>query len=294
METPLPNYNIFLRSSEYTSALNENKSNLSFELNQPIQCYSNMDILVSLEAFQFTNSFYTINEYNCNFYFSFSETGTPYNKVTATKGNYDIDTLLLHLTTLVGNGFSFSYSPITTKVNIINATPFLLCKYSNNMYEVLGFDDYGTKILSSSITSPYLYNLISTQILHVCIPNLNFSSVGIKNKTRYNILSSIHINALPTEVQCFKNTSKFQYKITDNEITFLNIIIYDQDFNIVNFNNIDWFLNVSFKIIYRPELLLPPTLLDNFDKSRSYEYYLKLQQDKNLRQEIENYYKNKK
>jgi hypothetical protein len=160
------------------------------------------------------------------------------------------------------------------------------------MYEVLGIDDYGTKTLSTSITSPYLYNLISTQVLHVCIANLNFSSIGVKNKTRYNILSSIHINAMPTEVQCYKNSSNFHYKLTDNEITFLNVIVYDQDFNIVNFNNIDWFMNISFRTIYRPELLLPPTLID-LDKN-GYAYYLKQEQDKNLMHEIENYYKIKK
>lgn len=293
METPLPNYNIFLRSSQYTSALNGNKSNLSFELNQPIHCYSNMDLLISLEGFQFTNSFYTINDYNCNFYFSFSATFTPYIKVSATKGNYDIDSLLSHLTSILSSyGFSFSYSLISAKVTITNDTPFLLSNFSNNIWEVLGFDDYGTKTLSTSITSPYLYNLISTQILHVCIPNLNFTSVGVKNKTRYNILSSIHINAMPTEVQCYKNSSNFHYKLTDNDITFLNVIVYDQDFNIVNFNNIDWFMNISFSTIYRPELLLPATLID-LDKN-GYAFYLKQEQDKNLMHEIENYYKNKK
>eukprot|EP01041_Mallomonas_annulata_P004502 gene4502-8954_t len=31
------------------------------------------------------------------------------------------------------------------------------------MYEILGFDDYGTTILSTSTTSPYLFNLIGVQ-----------------------------------------------------------------------------------------------------------------------------------
>jgi hypothetical protein len=294
METPLPNYNVFLRSSQYTTALNTSKSNLLFELNQPIYCYSNMDILISLEGFQFTNSFYTINDYNNNFVFSFSSTGSPYTKIQATKGNYDIDSLLSHLTSILSiYNFSLSYNMITAKITISNTTPFLLKSSSYNIYEVLGFDDYGTKTLSASITSPYLYNLISTQILHICTPNLNFSSIGLKNKTKYNILGSIHINALPSEVQCYKNTSNFNYKITDNEITFINVIIYDQDFNIVNFNNIDWFLSIGFKLIYRPELVLPKTLVDE-DRFLNYEYYLREEEQKKLRYEIENYIKNKK
>ena len=67
LDTPIPPINIFLRSSEYTSR-DVYKSNLTFELNKPIISYPNMDILIGLESFQFTNSFYTINETNCNFH----------------------------------------------------------------------------------------------------------------------------------------------------------------------------------------------------------------------------------
>ena len=45
LDTPLDPINIFLRSSAYTTSNNSNKSNLVFELNQPIQAYNNMDIL---------------------------------------------------------------------------------------------------------------------------------------------------------------------------------------------------------------------------------------------------------
>ena len=65
LDTPLQPVNVFLRSSSYTTM--EDKSNLKFELNTPVHSYPNMDILVSLDSFQFTNSFYTINENNSIF-----------------------------------------------------------------------------------------------------------------------------------------------------------------------------------------------------------------------------------
>jgi hypothetical protein len=56
------------------------------------------------------------------------------------------------------------------------------------------------------------------------------------------------------------NTNGFKYKISDYSIPLINICIYDQDFNPVNFNNIDWFLNISFSFIYKKEFILPQYL----------------------------------
>ena len=56
------------------------------------------------------------------------------------------------------------------------------------------------------------------------------------------------------------NPSNFSYKISDDVIPFVNVIILDQDMNPVNFNNIDWYLNLSFKFAYKKELEIPKTL----------------------------------
>ena len=74
LDSPLNPVSIFLRSSDYTYSLNSDKNNLLFELNKPILSYPNMDILISLKSFCFTNSFYTIDENNKCFYFAVEET----------------------------------------------------------------------------------------------------------------------------------------------------------------------------------------------------------------------------
>ena len=40
-------------------------------------------------------------------------------------------------------------------------------------------------------------------------------------------------------------------------VLFIHIVIFDQDFNAVNFNNIEWFLNLSFQFIYKKSLNIP-------------------------------------
>ena len=229
LDTPLENTNIFLRSSEFTTSMNTGKSDLLFELNNPLRIHSNMDFLVSLESFSFTNSFYIINDYNKYFYYSFASNGSGWNKIVIDKGNYDINSFLTYMNALlIGAGFAFTYSSVTMKITITNGTAFRLVNpYANvlNIFELLGFDDNGTSTLATTITAPYMVNFVSTQILHIVIPNLEFNSVGLKNRNRMNIINSVPIESLAGEVQTWKNSSNFKYKVTESVITFLNIRI---------------------------------------------------------------------
>jgi hypothetical protein len=125
---------------------------------------------------------------------------------------------------------------------------------------VLGFDNNGTSSDATSCTSPYVFNLMTTQVLHITSPNINIDSVSVKNTRKYNILSSVHVVCASGETQTYTNTNMFKYKISDNTIPFINICIYDQDFNPVNFNNIDWFLNITFSFVYKKVLIMPQYL----------------------------------
>jgi hypothetical protein len=299
LDTPLSNSHLFLRSSEFTTSLNSTKSNLLFELNTPIAIHPNMDILVALESFNFTNSFYTVNNNNRYFFISYNPTGYPYITITLDKGNYDIDTLVTALNTkMQPYAFTVTYSSKTMKLTFESAENFRFVNPLSNIlnaYEMMGFDDSGSTELSVTATSPYVVNLMSIQVLHVVAPNLNVAAVGVKNKTKYNILGSIHIDSAAGESQSWQNTSGFKYKVNDNVINFMNVLIYDQDFNLVDFNGIDWFLSLSFQPIYRPELRTPQYLTDDTEREGlQYEEYLRQEEDRNMLRELEYYLLNKK
>jgi hypothetical protein len=105
-------------------------------------------------------------------------------------------------------------------------------------------------------------NLMGIEVLHITIPNLGLNSIGVKNKRKYNILDSVHVNAPKGESETYINYSSFQYKLMENSISLLNIVIFDQDFNIINFNNIDWYINIVFAFTYINDLVIPKTLKD--------------------------------
>jgi len=262
LDTPIQPISLFLRSSSYSEALNTTKSNLIFSLNEPIVNYQNMDILVSCNSFQFTNSFYTVNENN--FKFIYKILGFLPITISIPYGYYDIDSLILKLNTLLTGIFTFSYNSLTYKTTITHNTnlTFILIDdgFNNNIYEILGINDEGFLSYTSSYTSPYILNLISVQVLHVCIPNINIKSISLKNTQKYNIIASILVSCQFGSVQIYSYNNSFEYLINDSIIPFINVLILDQDFNTVNFNNIDWFLNLSFKFIYKKDLVLPKTL----------------------------------
>ena len=281
-DTPIQPINIFLRSSEYTYCSSTLKNSLMFELNKPILTYPNMETLICLESFYFTNSFYTINENCCNFAYTYNITNSI--NIILTFGNYDIDSLITYLNSAI-TFFTFTYSLTTLKITITSSTPFSLFNVSKNIYEMLGFDSYGTTTLNTSHTSPYMYNLMSNQILHVCTPNIMLSSYGLKNTTKYNILGSIQVNCQPGETQTY--TNNFKYKVGNDPITQIWINIYNQDFNRVDFNYIDWFINISFSFTYKKQLILPQYLTE-YNENNNMQYYMEEEEQRNLNNYLDN------
>ena len=187
-----------------------------------------MDILIGLESFQFTNSFYTINETNCNFSYNIYSITQSF---VITFGNYDIDSLIAYLNSN-NNDLVFSYSLSTLKITISSKIVnqfFLLVSISNNVYELLGFDDIQTPLsevdvtenIVTIITAPYMFNLISVQVLHVCTSNIVINSYGLKNKTKHNIIGSVQVTASSGEVQTY--TSNFKNKISSDPITIISV-----------------------------------------------------------------------
>jgi len=271
LDTQIPPVNIFLRSSLYTTTNSNSdgiKNNLVFEINESIQCDPLLDMLISCNSFQFINSFYTINEYNCYFYYIKASNIQVIETVTIPLGNYNIKTLVSQLNNLIPY-LQFTYNASTSKITITSkdtVSSFKLVDIDGkylNIYETLGFDDWGTSIYDTSHTSPYLYNLITVQVLHICVTNLNLENVFVRNTQRHNILASIHIDSMFGNTQTYFNTSGYKYKISDPTTTFLNIVILDQDFNVVNFQNIDWFINIAFYFVTKKDVKLSTTLEDH-------------------------------
>jgi hypothetical protein len=272
LDTPFSPIIVYLRSSNYSSITDHDKNNLRFDLNAPIESPPNVEVLVSLHSFSFTNSFYNINTNNCNFYYTIDNTHTI--STVIPNGNYDVDSLVNTLNSLFIDTFVFTYSVITLKITITSIIPFRLVSGQQNIYEILGFDDVNTStVLNASYTSPYLFNMIGIQCLNICVNNLNIKSIGVKNSPKYNIIDNILVSSVPGEVQHYCNCDNFRYAVSDDLIDFLNISVFDQDFRMVDFNNIDWFMSVKFEFVYKKSYIMPTNYLSNEEYYDNQAYY---------------------
>lgn len=291
LDTPLNPINIYVCSSNSTSTTN---NHYYFELNESIITYNNVDILIGLENFQFVNSIYNINSNNC--YLHYQIFGSAVSYMYITHGNYNITTLLKYLNN--SPFFTFSYNPITYKITIENKngdTFTLLGTRPNSILPVLGFyNDIDTSYMEIQ-DSPNIFNLATTRVLHICLDNILVKSIGVKDDGKHNILASIPVNGGFGTCQSY-SLSKFKYKLDELVINGLSICIYDQDFNMVDFNGIDWHMNITFEFMYKKDLITPISLLQfqqqqdnqqiNDSDGLTAKDYLMLEEERNIINDI--------
>lgn len=257
-DTPLQPINVILKSSQYTQQIGT--SHYIFELNETIKCYNTIDILMNLDTFQFTNSFYTISNYNN--IFSYQIEGGEIATITVPVGIYSVPSLNSYMNSVLTGVFTFSYSVLTYKYRIVSSSNFKLIPIENNIYETLGFIPDDT--FENSKTGSNLFNMMNVQQLKICIANINLSSVGTKNSQKLNILYALRVVVGPGEIQNFYNTSPFKYQLQDENISYLEVFILDQNNNPVDFNGVEFFMSIIFSFQYKKQMIYPNLLSNHY------------------------------
>lgn len=246
------------KSNEFSTALNDKKSHLEFELYRPIQVNNNVDIYLSIETFKFTNSIYNVNQYHNVFYFSLSPSFVL-TSVLIPKANYSINSLITALnTSLTPYGFMFTFDTSTSKISIANPTSYIIYNKTYNINKIIGLNDAIINCSAGTYIAPNMCNLIGTQMLYVSFPNISLTSFSVKSSSMHSIVASIPIIAIQGDTQVFAGS--FKHKVTDSSITKIEILILDEDGNEVSFNSIDWFITLNFIMMYKKDYR-EPTLL---------------------------------
>jgi hypothetical protein len=262
--TNIPPQQIFLKSSEYSILNNgSKKSSITFELKTKIIIPRNVDCFIQLTTFNFINAFYNINSTNNKFYFSLNGAGESiesiYN-ITIPTGNYTITTLLTYLNTELSSAIVLTYEPSLFKIKFTSDTyTFILRSGKNNCLNVLGFSD--TTYESYDISSINLINLTGIRSMYISLNNIRIQSNSSTSSTLSNILESINVDVLAGSSKSYYNNSNVKYRIDEEYVNYLNVDIYDSDtLNLLDFNNTDWFMTLSFNYSYKNDYKAPPTI----------------------------------
>ena len=259
---------IFLKSNEYTTLHNGSfKSDVSFELKNNIQIPNNVDAYLQLNSFKFTNAFYNINTGNNIFYYSLSSNINATLTIQIPIGQYTISNLISTLNTSLNSNIVLTYSNTTFKITFTSsAYTFIIRSGSNNCLNVLGFSSATSQ--SNNTKSTKLINLSGVQVIYLSLSNIKLSSNASKSSTTNNILESINVDSMIGNTQSFYNMTNTRYKISDNYLNFIDVKLYDEYNRLLDFNNVDWYLNISVIFLYKMQYIAPQLLdLNNVDNN---------------------------
>lgn len=260
---------ISLKSNEYTQLYNgKDKSDILFQLHKPIKVNNNVNIYINLGMFRFVNSFYNIPSKSCSLHYKTKSSTTGLygatNTITIPIGNYNSSTILTHLNGNQGV-MTFGFDSSTKKINVTsnntNAySEIVLMPLENTMLKRLGFPDTEDTIINDYLEAPNLIDLLSTSNLYITIEDLNLSSNGCLGYTNPNLLEHIGVTALTGNSQTFQSLGMF-LKCDVKTITQLRVKIFDGENNLVQFENVDWYMTLYITFQYE-NTYLPPKYLD--------------------------------
>jgi hypothetical protein len=228
---------INLTSSSTESKRNGNlNSNLSFNI--PNLFKKDKYVLyntIKVSHCEIPYSFYIVNEYNNLLRLSTGDIILDY-------GNYNANTFLRLLETKLPVGYTISFNTFNGKFSLQYTTSFTLFSTST-CNKLMGFD-ITLNSVSNIINFPYPANFLGTKNIFIKCPNIILDNYNTFTKD-YITLLSIPVDVPPFGIILYENTSNTKNLIKNFHLDRLDINIYDDDDNLIDFNNINWSITVE-------------------------------------------------
>lgn len=162
-------------------------------------------------------------------------------------GNYNVNSLITVLLSLLPTGFTITYSSITNKYTFNYTSSFTINSNISTINKVigLGVDD----LTGLSVELPYLVNFLP-------IPRLSFHSTFL-NTNNYSssdgasdVFLCLQNNVGQLSTINYTNQTQTQYLVQEKSISEFTIMVTDDFGALINFNNIDWYMTFLLKIEY--------------------------------------------
>jgi hypothetical protein len=249
-DTTIAPQQIFI-NSKYASTYNNltKKSDIYFNLEHTITIPSNVDAYLQINTLKLTNVFYNVTTTNNVFYYNASS-------VQILPGNYSISVLISALNdALLSDSIVLIYDSLTFKISVNSVSPVSLTLGENNCFNLLGISS--DRIAAMLHVSDELINLSGVKVLYLTCKNIRIRSNGIQGSNLNNILESINLNVPIGSTLSYANSHNTKYKIDEYNISGINIAIYDENHDLVDFNNTDWYLSLSVIFSYKNQYIMP-------------------------------------
>jgi len=250
---------ISLNSKDAKKLNGDYNSNLFFHIPNIVNADDVEYIECAVEDSEIPVSWFLINDTNNVLHYRYNSIDTS---ITLTKGNYNGSNLItemqnkfkdngLNVTIVLSQitgKYTFKFSnPITPITFYYNLSPLLM--------KLLGFTE---TVSGVALTSPNPLNLLGILKLNICSSSLaplySFSS---NNQLSNQIIQTIAVNMPSWHQLTYINKSAHFNRLKSKIINNVDIQIYDDNGNFVEFNDIDWGMTIQLKIYKRinPKIL---------------------------------------
>jgi hypothetical protein len=237
-------FNISSKNAEngsFKSQVNIQLPDLTFHHDHVQQIY------MSVAHCEVPNSFYIVNYTN-----NFIEVDNII--YTIPVGNYNASNMITALLALLPVGFSISYSNITNKYTWSHTSAFTINASSPNclINSVLGL---GSVDIASSVSFPYTA-ILPFVVNFIPLPRINFRSNYFKfnnyslSDGSSDIFLPLQNNAGQQSMINYVNQTQNKFLITDRNITNFTISVCNDNNQLINFNNVDWYMTMQIDIDY--------------------------------------------
>jgi hypothetical protein len=232
---------IILNSSTATTNNSTMNSNVFFPflglLKEDTNIQSNSIQLIDA---QMPMSFYIINTTNNVLTYVVSSVSYI---ITIPVGNYNGNTLItVMITKFLANGHTIT--PTISKINGIltftgSSINFTFKKVGSTIFTILGFTADSTSS-SFILIATYPLNLLGIKRLTITSNSLAVNGYSSLISGMQNILGTIELDQPTFGLVVYRNLSNMNSMLKVNKIDGIDISIFDEDGNFIDFNNINW------------------------------------------------------
>jgi len=240
------NIQIYLNSKRANKYINSQTSDCLFHLPH-INVRKTKKVSISVLHAQIPGSYYNIN--STNNILAYRINNGSLQTVQIQPSNYNINTLIAHIESLLEVEFNITYSVSSNKLTITHSTYDFELDDSSTCFELLGFSNIDHESVSRILISDNVVNLFTIRTLQICSDNFILNNIDSFNPNNSNILASIPITSSFNSIISYSNPHDVHSEINNTRnLTNLHMKITDQDSNVIELNNAHWSITLLLSI----------------------------------------------
>ena len=266
--------NLFLASKYADTYVNNNEAHSIFNIRNPIIPDPDTRILACITDLEIPYSFYIFRSTNNHLRIQINAGATV--NFTLTVGNYNINQLVDAFNdnggTLYANNITATYDANTNKLSFShNSTTIKVVIAYTTMLKEIGWkttqDTY-----ASPITGDNMVNLSGLANIYLRSKNLGVENYDSNNAVA-GTLCKVPVNVLPLEFIFYRPVENLYIRLSDRQITTIDVAIEDEAGNLINLNGGEFSFTMSLHFQYQREKRVVedtiqyqiPTYYSNYD-----------------------------